>query len=68
MTKTLVDIDDQALADAAEELGTKTKKDTINTALREIAARRARMAELEFWLQGGSPDLADPEVMKQAWR
>ncbi|MGH3738269.1 MAG: type II toxin-antitoxin system VapB family antitoxin [Micromonosporaceae bacterium] len=44
MTKILVDVDDQALADAAEVLGTTTKKDTVNTALREIA-RRNRRAE-----------------------
>ncbi|MBM0256226.1 type II toxin-antitoxin system VapB family antitoxin [Micromonospora sp. 4G55] len=49
MTKILVDVDDAALADAAEAFGTKTKKDTVNVALREGAARlrRARaLAEL----------------------
>lgn len=68
MAKTLVDIDEDALRAAMEELGTKTKKDTINTALREVAARRARMEALEFWINEGSPDLGDPEIMKQAWR
>ena len=49
MTKILVDVDDEALADAAPAFGTKTKKDTVNVALREGAARlrRARaLAEL----------------------
>ena len=52
MTKILVDVDDAALAEAARLLGTRTKKDTVNTALREIADRLrrakalARLAEL----------------------
>ncbi|MET7425398.1 type II toxin-antitoxin system VapB family antitoxin [Dactylosporangium sp. NPDC005555] len=49
MTKKLIDIDLDALAEATALLGTKTQKDTINTALREVAAvqRRAKaLAEL----------------------
>ncbi len=44
MTKKLIDIDLDALAEATALLGTKTQKDTINTALREVAAvqRRAK--------------------------
>src|SRR4051794_2802777 len=38
MTKKLIDIDLDALAEATALLGTKTQKDTINTALREVAA------------------------------
>ncbi|MDA2807322.1 type II toxin-antitoxin system VapB family antitoxin [Nocardiopsis suaedae] len=34
MTKILVDVDDEALEAAAKRFGTKTKKDTVNTALR----------------------------------
>jgi Arc/MetJ family transcription regulator len=44
--RTVVDIDDEALAGAAAELGTATKKDTINTALRLIASRRERAARV----------------------
>jgi Arc/MetJ family transcription regulator len=45
MAKRLVDIDEQALAAARAELGTKTLKDTVNEALRRVApARRRRMA------------------------
>ncbi|MGH6656016.1 MAG: type II toxin-antitoxin system VapB family antitoxin [Actinocrinis sp.] len=43
MTKILVDVDDTVLAEAMELLGTKTKKETINLALREITARRRRI-------------------------
>lgn len=44
MTKSLIDLDDEALAEAAALFGTTTKKDTVNTALREAAKqlRRAR--------------------------
>jgi hypothetical protein len=42
MAKTLIDIDDDALRLAAEALGTKTKKDTVNAALAEVAARLRR--------------------------
>ncbi|MDG4834487.1 DUF2191 domain-containing protein [Solwaraspora sp. WMMD1047] len=46
MTKILVDVDDAALADAAAALGTGTKKDTVNVALREAAARLRRARAL----------------------
>jgi Arc/MetJ family transcription regulator len=46
MAKLLVDVDEEALAEAAAEYGTKTKKDTINTALRESVARRRRVRAL----------------------
>ncbi|MFG1709515.1 type II toxin-antitoxin system VapB family antitoxin [Nonomuraea sp. M3C6] len=44
MTKTLIDLDDEALAEAAMLLGTSSKKDTVNAALREIIDRRRRAA------------------------
>ncbi|MFC3997098.1 type II toxin-antitoxin system VapB family antitoxin [Nocardiopsis sediminis] len=48
MGKTLVEIDEDALAIAQDVFGTKTKKDTINRALREVSDRvkrhEARMA------------------------
>ena len=47
MAKTLVDIDDQLLAEATTALGTTTKKDTINAALRqavEVTRERRRRA------------------------
>jgi Arc/MetJ family transcription regulator len=47
MSKTVIDIDDEALADAAAMLGTKTKKDTVNGALREMGARMRRRRALE---------------------
>ena len=36
MTKTLIEIDDEYLAAAQQVLGTATKKDTVNAALRGV--------------------------------
>lgn len=66
----MVDIDDALLAEAAAELGTTTKKDTVNAALAFVAARRSRVEDLlddPFALGVGS-DIADPEVMRGARR
>ena len=68
--KTMIDLDDDALAQAAEELGTTTKKDTVNLALRYTADRRRRIEELldgPHALGVGS-DIDDAEVMGQARR
>lgn len=46
MGKTLIDLDDEALAAAAKLFRTTTKKDTVNTALREAAARLRRAEAL----------------------
>ncbi|HKY65716.1 MAG TPA: type II toxin-antitoxin system VapB family antitoxin [Acidimicrobiales bacterium] len=67
MTRTLVDIDDEALTAAAAELGTTTKVETVNRALAEIAARPRRLAFLET-LRTTDDDLGDSEIMRGAWR
>jgi Arc/MetJ family transcription regulator len=46
MVKTPVEIDEEALTTAAEVLGTKTKKDTVNAALREVGQRLVRLRAL----------------------
>ncbi|MFK0125203.1 type II toxin-antitoxin system VapB family antitoxin [Streptomyces nigra] len=46
MSRTVIDLDDDALEAAAKELGTSTKTDTINTARREIVARNRRLRAL----------------------
>ena len=67
MTRTVIDVDDKSLAAAAKVLGTSTKVDTVNRALAEIAARKKRLAFLDD-LDKAAADLADPEVMRGAWR
>ncbi|MGW7363299.1 type II toxin-antitoxin system VapB family antitoxin [Streptomyces sp. NPDC054841] len=47
MARTVIDLDDEALEEAARFLGTETKKDTVNAALREIVDRRRRAAAVE---------------------
>jgi Arc/MetJ family transcription regulator len=67
--RTIIDVDDELLDAAQSELGTSTKKDTVNEALRYVAERQARSRAVlddPFFL-GGS-DLADPEVMGAARR
>jgi Arc/MetJ family transcription regulator len=44
---TQIDIDDDALAEAMRLTGTSTKKDTVNTALREYAARIKQLQAAE---------------------
>ena len=68
MAKTLVDIDERLLREAAAILGTRTKKDTVNAALKDAVERSLRREHLERLMQGGLPDLADPDVMASAWR
>lgn len=67
--KTMVDIDDDLLAAAAAELGTTTKKDTVNAALAYVTDRASRAQKqinsaFDFW----GEDITDPEIMKQARR
>lgn len=52
VSRTVIDVDDEMLAKAQKQLGTKTKRDTINRALALAAAMSVvdRMRALE-WLQ-----------------
>jgi Arc/MetJ family transcription regulator len=68
MAKTLIDIDERYLAAARRELGTTTKKDTVNAALREIAALAARRRDLQRLTSRSLPDLEDEDVMRAAWQ
>jgi Arc/MetJ family transcription regulator len=49
MALTQVDIDEEALAEAMRLSGARTKKETVNLALREFAARHRRVAALEHY-------------------
>lgn len=68
--KTMIDLNDEALALAARELGTTTKKDTVNAALVFVADRRRRIEQLldDPYAFGVGPDITDAEVMRQARR
>ncbi|PAZ15310.1 DUF2191 domain-containing protein [Streptomyces sp. SA15] len=47
MANLYLEIDDEVLSEAAEVLGTKTKQDTINAALLDVAKRHRRLKALE---------------------
>lgn len=68
--KTMIDLDDDALARAAKELGTTTKKDTVNAALAFVSERRQRIDALlaDPYALGVGQDIDDPEVMARARR
>jgi Arc/MetJ family transcription regulator len=68
MAKTLIDIDDEYLHAAQQALGTATKKDTVNAALRQVAALAARRRDLHRLTSGSLPDLEDEDVMRAAWQ
>jgi Arc/MetJ family transcription regulator len=46
MARTVIDLDDELVASVAKELGTSTKKDTVNAALREVISNRRRAMAL----------------------
>jgi Arc/MetJ family transcription regulator len=68
MTRTVIDIDDDALAAAAKVLKTSTKKDTINTALREIAQRDIRARMLDRFADDPDYWARQREARERAWR
>ena len=61
-------IDDKLLEEAQQISGHRTKKDTVNAALREVTALAARRRDLQRLTSRGLPDLEDEDVMRAAWR
>ncbi len=68
MSKTLIDIDDDLLTRSQRILGTATKKDTVNGALREVVRRNAAEELIAMGHAGVYDDLLDREVAERAWR
>jgi Arc/MetJ family transcription regulator len=68
--KTMIDLNDEALDLAAKELGTTTKKDTVNAALEFVASRRRRIERLldDPFALGVGPDISDADIMRTARR
>ncbi len=46
MSRTVIDLDDELVAEVSRALGTSTKKDTVNRALREVLENRRRALAL----------------------
>lgn len=68
MTKRLVDIDDDLLAEVRVLTGASTMKEAVNAALQQVIDRELRHRHLRRLEAGTGLDLADDEVMRDAWR
>ncbi|MGX4691372.1 type II toxin-antitoxin system VapB family antitoxin [Streptomyces sp. JNUCC 63] len=68
MSRTMIDLDDALVAEAAEILGTTTKRATVNAALAEFVAAAKRRRFMEMLDEGVFDDLGDSTVMAGAWR
>ncbi|MEU1538081.1 type II toxin-antitoxin system VapB family antitoxin [Actinacidiphila glaucinigra] len=66
--RTVIDVDDALLREAAEILGTTTKRATVNGALAEFVAAAKRRRFIEMLDEGAFDDLTDAEVTADAWR
>lgn len=64
MAKHLVDIDEAALRAARAQLGSKTIKETVNSALRQAGDERQRSVKRRLDLLAN----AELEVREDAWR
>ena len=68
MTKRLVDIDDDLLAEARVLTGAATMKEAVNAALQQVIDTELRRRHLQRLETGAGTDLADDDVMRAAWR
>jgi len=68
MTKRLIELDDDLLADAQRELQTTGVSDTVRAALRQAAANGARVRQVRWLVDGGLAPMADPEQRDAVWR
>lgn len=70
MARTVIDLDDELLTSVARELGTSTKKDTVNAALREVLANRRRAVALTRLREAASDGAFDLGLLadKQNYR
>ena len=71
MSRTLIDVDDDALGRAAEILGTTTKVETVNRALALVVERAGGQAERDRFddlLDLVGDRLAEIDVRAAAWR
>ena len=68
MTKRLIELDDELLADAQRELHTTGVSDTVRTALKQASAAAARARQIEWLRDGGMEPLEDPETRAAVWR
>jgi Arc/MetJ family transcription regulator len=63
--KTTIEIDERKVARAAATLGTSTLRETVDRSLDAVLAQAARDRLIRRF--SVPTDLADPDVMRQAW-
>jgi Arc/MetJ family transcription regulator len=68
VTKKLIDIDEDVLAEASAILATKTMKDTVNESLAEVVRLEQRRAHAQRLTTMDGLDLDDETVLADAWR
>lgn len=67
MSRTVINLDDDLVSQAAEIFGTKTKVSTVNAALKEAVDRRRREHLIE-WLANGGLEFEDHRELRElAW-
>jgi Arc/MetJ family transcription regulator len=64
MSRTVIDLDDGLVADVAKALGTSTKKETVNTALREVLETRRRALALTRLRNAAAEGAFDLDVLE----
>lgn len=65
----MIDLDEDLVSEAAEILGTETKKATVEEALRAVTARRARQRLTEALAESGqTPEELMRVMREEAWR
>ncbi|HEV3360039.1 MAG TPA: type II toxin-antitoxin system VapB family antitoxin [Pseudonocardiaceae bacterium] len=67
MSRTVIDLDDALVEQAAALYGTSSKVATVNAALADAVNRAKRAAFVDWLASGGLPDLGDEQVMRGAW-
>ncbi len=68
MSHVSLDIDDDALSEASELLGTNTGEETVNIALRETVLRLRRAQALAELAEAGECGGADDLLRKNSYR
>lgn len=68
MTKRLIDLDDELLEAAREQLHTSGVSETVRAALRQASASAARARQVEWLADGGMAELANSEQRAAVWR
>jgi Arc/MetJ family transcription regulator len=64
MARTVIDIDDDLVANVSKALGTSTKKETVNAALREVLENRRRALALVRLRASAAEGAFDLEVFE----